>query len=166
MPAVLKVREVSLKNLLLTITSLLCTLLVMEGLTRLYYGTGDRIPPHPDPGVRDEWRWAKEHLAAGKAEVEGLSGFDPMLGWREPGTLADWILRKSWNPPTDPFIDDGLERTLFIGDSFTAGLHVEPNQTFPYGYGEQFSPQSRTFNLGVSGYGLDQMLLLYQELGP
>jgi len=45
--------------------------------------------------VRDEWRWAKEHLAAGKAEVEGLSGFDPMLGWREPGTLADWILRKS-----------------------------------------------------------------------
>jgi hypothetical protein len=155
-----------LKTLLLTATSLLLGLLLLEGCTRIYYAIGNRIPPHPDPGVRDEWRWAREHLDIGKAEVSGLSGFDPTLGWREPGTLADWINRKSWNPPADPFIDDGLERTLFLGDSFTAGLYVEPHQAFASEYGARYKPEGRTFNLGVSGYGLDQMLLLYRDTGP
>lgn len=154
-----------LKNATLTVISLLLTLVLLEGATRLYYAIGDRVPPHPDPGVRDEWRWAAEHLAAGQPVIEGLSGFDEMLGWREPGPLAQWLARKSWNPPPDPWRDDGVPRTLFLGDSFTAGLYVEPHQAFAYVYGQQFEPRGRALNLGVSGYGIDQMILLFEATG-
>lgn len=154
------------RNIVLSVLSILMTLLLLEIGTRFYYGSSDRIPPHADAGVRDEWRWADEHLRAGKPVVEGLSGYDPLLGWREPGELTDWIRRKGWNVPPDPLQDGLPHRTVFIGDSFTAGLHVEPREAFAAVFGSAFHPTEETFNLGVSGYGLDQMLLLYELEGP
>ena len=153
------------RNATVSLLSIVLTLAVLELAARLWYGSGDRIPPHPDAGVRDEWRWAAQHLAAGQPVVEGLSGFDPALGWREPGELADWIARKGWNTPADVFADAPPPRTLFIGDSFTAGLHVAPEEAFAFRYGIDHVPAGETFNLGVSGYGLDQMLLLYEQEG-
>ncbi len=154
-----------LKNGIATLLSLLFTLLLLEGLVRIYYAMDDRLPPYPDPGLRDERKWAAEHIAAGEPIVNGLAGYDAMLGWREPGELEEWLERKSWNPPPVPFEDDGIERTLFLGDSFTAGLYVEPHQAFAYRFGEVHQPHGRSLNLGVSGYGLDQMLLLYEVTG-
>ncbi len=58
----------------------------------------------------------------------------------------------------------GTVRMLVLGDSFPFGFGVEDDQTFP-ALLEQQSPNLEVPNLGVPGYGLDQMLIAYRVLG-
>ena len=58
----------------------------------------------------------------------------------------------------------GQTRVLILGDSYTFGLEVSDNETYPY-YLQQLLPQSEIMNFGVSGYGHDQMLIYLQEEG-
>lgn len=58
----------------------------------------------------------------------------------------------------------GKMRVLIFGDSFTFGTEVGDEETYPY-YLQQFLPNAEIINMGVFGYGHDQMLLYLKEEG-
>ncbi len=58
----------------------------------------------------------------------------------------------------------GRTRILFFGDSFTFGDEVSDDETYCH-YLQQALPQAEILNFGVHGYGHDQMLLLWREIG-
>lgn len=65
----------------------------------------------------------------------------------------------------------GVHRTLILGDSFTAGLHVPEADTYParlQAHLNARSPGDATFeviNAGVPGYSTAQELALFREVG-
>lgn len=52
---------------------------------------------------------------------------------------------------------------MVIGDSFTFGVHLQEGETAPAFLSQQLGPNWRGFNLGVPGYGIDQMVLSYEK---
>jgi hypothetical protein len=56
------------------------------------------------------------------------------------------------------------KRVIFIGDSFTFGEEVSDKETYPYYFGKLL-PNIEVINLGVHGYGHDQMLISLREQG-
>jgi hypothetical protein len=58
----------------------------------------------------------------------------------------------------------GKQRILIFGDSFTYGDDVSDHETYSY-YLQQLLPNAEIINMGVHGYGHDQMLVLLQEEG-
>jgi len=58
----------------------------------------------------------------------------------------------------------GKERILVLGDSFTFGTEVSDDETFSH-YLESDLPDTEVLNLGVQGYGQDQMLLYLKDEG-
>jgi hypothetical protein len=53
-------------------------------------------------------------------------------------------------------------RILILGDSFTFGDHVSDDETYSH-YLQQMLPHTEVINMGVHGYGHDQMLILLKE---
>jgi hypothetical protein len=58
----------------------------------------------------------------------------------------------------------GKQRIVVLGDSFTFGAEVADDQTFSH-FLESTLPNTEVLNLGVQGYGHDQMLLYLKEEG-
>lgn len=58
----------------------------------------------------------------------------------------------------------GNQRILVLGDSFTFGTEVSDDETYSH-YLESSLPHTEVINLGVQGYGHDQMLLYLKEEG-
>jgi hypothetical protein len=58
----------------------------------------------------------------------------------------------------------GKQRVLVLGDSFTFGTDVSDNETYSH-YLESILLETEVLNLGVQGYGQDQMLLYLREEG-
>lgn len=58
----------------------------------------------------------------------------------------------------------GKQRIIVLGDSFTFGAEVADDQTFSH-YLESKLTNTEVLNMGVQGYGHDQMLLCLQEEG-
>jgi hypothetical protein len=58
----------------------------------------------------------------------------------------------------------GIQRIVTLGDSYTFGDEVSDDETYSY-YLERLLPQTEVLNLGVHGYGQDQMLLYMQHDG-
>lgn len=58
----------------------------------------------------------------------------------------------------------GKRRIVVLGDSFTFGEEVSDDETYPH-YLEAALPNTEVLNLGVQGYGHDQMLLYLKEEG-
>src|SRR5262249_22825023 len=58
----------------------------------------------------------------------------------------------------------GITRILIFGDSFTFGDEVADDETCAARL-EQMLPGTEVVNLGVHGYGHDQMLLYLEEVG-
>ena len=55
-------------------------------------------------------------------------------------------------------------RILILGDSFTFGTNVSDEESYPY-YLERLLPGTEVLNMGIEGYGHDQMLLYLKEEG-
>lgn len=102
--------------------------------------------------------------------------YDPMLGWRGiPNAAGDFIQRdfnvKIKNNDTGfrgkkysyQKIDE-VERILVIGDSYVWGYGVEENDVFT-AIMERELKNTEIINLGCSGYGNDQELLLLESEG-
>src|SRR5262245_25220320 len=83
------------KNWVLVLASIGIALLAMEVSVRAYYASTGHPPPHPDPSVRAEWEWAREHLAAGRAALPGSATFDPNLGWLPDRDVERWLEQKA-----------------------------------------------------------------------
>ncbi len=101
---------------------------------------------------------------------------DPDLGWRPtPGVRVDdcfgdgvaltmnaqghrGAAETTVEAPADRY------RIVFLGDSFTMGYGVGDEQTFPH-QASVLMPRIESVNMGVSGYGLDQIYLAYVRDG-
>ena len=122
----------------------------------------------------------------GKAPPSGQPAFfwqeDPRFGWfHRPGAEGEYF-----NPPgeyrayarvnSQGLMDQeytlekppGVYRILVLGDSFTEGLRVPMDATF-HSVLEQMlldaGKHVEVINAGVAGWGTDQALLFYQEVG-
>ncbi len=154
------------KDLLLAVLSTLLGLLLLEGGVRIHYAGEDRVPPHADPSTRDEWEWIRRHQTAQIPPGDAMAGFDAELGWKFSADIDAWVRQKGHGLPVGDLAAEAIpERFLFIGDSFTQGLHVGDHENFAWQFGARHRPDAQVLNLGVSGYGPDQMLLLYESIG-
>ena len=121
------------------------------------------------------WRraWVRRHDAQTRIFYR-FDAFDPVRGWAVKPGLANVEVfdhdRLSTNskgirgPEYSYDKAPGKKRILILGDSFTFGDEVSDAQTYPH-YLQTLLPDSEFINLGVHGYGHDQMLLYLEEEG-
>ena len=146
--------------------------MVLEGLSRLFLAG-----VNPSGFDDASWRthWLRSHAERGELYYE-FDVFDPRLGWMARPGLRDEPafdgkvlntnslgLRGRTDPPLQKL--SGTEpRILVLGDSFTFGEEVDDDETYSARL-EEMLPGGEVLNFGVHGYGHDQMLLLFQDLG-
>jgi hypothetical protein len=131
-----------------------------------------RVQGQDDASTRHRW------LAAHRTNRQLAYGFDvhhPMRGWalrpgiRDLRVFGDRVLNsnslglrgRQERPYENPA---GVRRVVVLGDSFTFGEDVSDDETFCQRL-EQLLPGTEVLNLGVHGYGHDQMLLYLREEG-
>ena len=59
--------------------------------------------------------------------------------------------------------DGGSRRAVVLGDSFTFGVQLPETHTFPRMLNEFLGARWDVVNMGVPGYGIDQMVLAYDK---
>jgi hypothetical protein len=122
------------------------------------------------------WRrdWIKRHRTSSKIYYK-FDAYDPTKGWRPQANLRNMevFTNKVLNTNskglrgTSEFSYErtpGKQRILIFGDSFTYGDEVSDEETYSY-YLQQLLPNAEIINMGVHGYGHDQMLIFLQEEG-
>ncbi len=86
--------------------------------------------------------------------------YDPYLGWDK--NIQNGRIRKhnslSENDNKDVY------KIVTIGDSFTYGSEVGPNETYSF-YMQNILGNCNVLNMGVGGYGIDQAVLKYLKYG-
>ena len=101
--------------------------------------------------------------------------YDPSKGWKLKPSLRDVEIFRNKILNTNskgfrgkkefPYIKNKeMLRILILGDSFTFGDEVSDDETYSY-YLQEMLPHAEVINLGVHGYGHDQMLILLNEEG-
>ncbi|HXM20924.1 MAG TPA: GDSL-type esterase/lipase family protein [Terriglobales bacterium] len=116
------------------------------GLHRIHREwTGEYAVYHPTRG------WAL------KPDIKSMSVFDgKVLNSNSKGLRgkAEYAYQRT----------PGTRRIVVLGDSFTFGEEVSDDETYAH-YLEAALPSTEVLNLGVQGYGHDQMLLYLKEEG-
>lgn len=142
-------------NLILAVAVVLVTLFTCEALLALL----DILPPRPPlyPG---------EQIAARDSSVDAL------IGWKLPvsrtivGKTATYRSNAQGFRGSRSFAEPYTGRRLaFLGDSFTFGWGVEEAETFAALLESQLE-NSRSYNFGISGFGLDQMWMTLRHHVP
>ena len=90
---------------------------------------------------------------------------DPVLGWTAYKMEPD-INSQGFRDPKDfdqIDLNSGKIRVMILGDSFIYGANVEANQNIPGLLHSKLKDQYEIFNLGVPGWGIDQMYLAFQQ---
>ncbi len=101
--------------------------------------------------------------------------YDESLGWRYAPDKCVLYL----NSQQDYFVytnskgfrdsewaaPNGKRRVVFLGDSFTAGLYVEENESYVGLLKRAWANEFDVANLGTEGYGTDQEALLFESDG-
>jgi len=106
--------------------------------------------------------------------------FDPLVGWRYKQHLAEKRGLFSLNGHAASFFDGKQDKTgnsfqkaggriLFLGDSYTAGLHVPANNVFPKLIEDNLKGKTKDsfqiINCSVSAWATDQQLLFFESEG-
>ena len=150
-------------------------LALFEGAARLCFlipALSNRLQGDDDATWRR--RWIKKH-AKGVESHYAFDLFDPTKGWITKPNVRDMKVFK------DKFLNTnsrglrgtqeypyerqpGKARLLVLGDSLTFGDEVSDNESYPY-YLQQQIRDAEIINMGVHGYGHDQMLILLREEG-
>jgi hypothetical protein len=121
-------------------------------------------------------RWVGRYLFTDRAVFYSFDVFDPTKGWAlRPG------LRGARQPPFAPVSSNsrGVRgtaehppgrvpdrwRVVVLGDSFTFGEGVGDDETYPSRLQALLGSDAEVINLGVHGYGHDQMLIRLREEG-
>src|SRR5215475_14745174 len=149
---------------------------VFEGVARLAFSIpqiGKRLEANEDYTYRRNW--VREHQKTGTATYYAFDMYDPNKGWIPKANLRDV---KAYQDKLLNTNSKGLRgnkdfsyaknrnrlRILILGDSFTFGDEVSDNETYPH-YLQEMLPNTEIINMGVHGYGHDQMLILFKEEG-
>lgn len=132
----------------------------------------ERIQGHDDASKRLRWiasRTAKNELAYSFDVHHPTRGWALRPGIRDMTVFGDRVLssnsrglrgRREYAYEKAP----GVQRVLVLGDSFTFGEDVSDDETYAHFLEERLAGVE-VLNLGVHGYGHDQMLLYLQEEG-
>lgn len=98
---------------------------------------------------------------------EGITGFDPVLGWTPRPSLQhenyktnSQAIRALHDYPLQAA--DETKRSLCMGDSFTFGVAVGNDESYP-AQAEKLMPGSEWLNFGIPGGCLTQAYLRYRE---
>ena len=162
------------RRFLLLLAYLAFLVVLFEGTARLIYSvpwlarqftTGDEMSWHR--------RWIERHRDSGTQIFYRFDAYDPTKGWKSKPDLRNvWVFdSKVLNTNSLGFRgvreyayakDPERTRILALGDSFTFGDEVSDEETYPH-YLQETLPQTEVMNLGVHGYGHDQMLILLRE---
>ena len=123
------------------------------------------------------WRraWISRRKAIGTDIYYKFDIYDPSKGWISKPNLRDMKVfdNKVLNTNSKGFRgkneysyskEPDKVRILVLGDSFTFGDEVSDNETYSY-HLQEMTPNAEVINLGVHGYGHDQMLILLKEEG-
>ena len=110
-----------------------------------------------------------------KKNLKFIAEYDPVLGWRFKSghwdnyyglgkslTINQMGMRSSYEFQTSP--PKGMQRILCLGDSFTMGEELGDTQTWCDQL-RKMNPNIETMNMGVGGYGLDQIYLWFLDTG-
>jgi len=122
------------------------------------------------------WRrwWVHVHRS-GQEMLYGFDAYDPTKGWlprpnlRNVHAFGDKLLNtnsKGLRGADDYATDTRPDklRIVILGDSFTFGDEVADSETYAF-HLQQLLPDTDVINMGVHGYGHDQMLILLREEG-
>ena len=114
---------------------------------------------------RLQWR-GNGKLPGGRSEYEP----HPELGWAPK--KSNRLTKKGRKFTTNNLgfrslreydrIDHSKYVVMIVGDSFTYGVDADDNETWPAQL-QDMDPRLEILNLGVGGYGTDQMLLLIEK---
>lgn len=162
-------------RILLILVYLAFLAFIFEGSARLVF----RIPRFSYRLFLDEdysWRrdWIQRH-PAGTGIYYAFDNYDPSKGWvlkpnlRNVQVFGDRILNtnaQGFRGKRDFSYhkESGRQRILVFGDSFTFGDEVSDDETYSH-YLQEMLPGSDVINMGIHGYGHDQMLILLREQG-
>ena len=154
------------------ISYLVFLIIVLEVLCRVSLSNTTLLNSILNCDIDNSWRlrWILNHK---KLLKHSYHSYDSTKGWKckrkfncfENGKTVNFntkgvrgLSEYSYTKPKDKI------RILTIGDSFTFGEEVNNNQTFPF-YLQEILPNTEVINLGVCGYGHDQMYLYLKEEG-
>ncbi len=107
------------------------------------------------------------------AQVRGSTRIDPRLGWRfDPfarvnDTGPDFELEYECDADgfrATPRVAGANRRIVFVGDSFTFGVGVASAETFVERVAQELD-DVEVHNLGMAGFGVDQMLCALRDVG-
>ncbi|MCU0666913.1 MAG: SGNH/GDSL hydrolase family protein [Candidatus Omnitrophica bacterium] len=87
------------------------------------------------------------------AELEGIKYSINKQGFRDPRDFEDKRTIKK-------------NRIVILGDSFVFGLCVNEELSLPSLIQQKLGDSYEVFNLGMSGYGIDQMYITYKKYAP
>lgn len=149
--------------------------LFVEGTSRAVLSSDDffrRVAGNDEASWR--LRWVKRQRT-GRRLYYTFDDYHPTRGWALRANLRDVAvfegktlssnsrgLRGAQEHPVNK--PEGVTRIVVIGDSFTFGEDVGDDETWPSRL-QASMPGTEVLNLGVHGYGHDQMLLYLREEG-
>lgn len=165
-----------LKSVLFGIATGVLLLVLLEALARVVFSSEwflRRIQLMDMESSSCRVSWVHSH-PEGKERTDDLHMYDPITGWRYRPNVH-------LHPATNVTITTNLQgfrsthdysrpnhtqrpRIMVLGDSFAFGLEVSDSETYAY-YLQEMLPEVDVLNLGMGGYGLDQILLLLQQEG-
>jgi len=157
------------------LVAVLALLFFFEGFSRLVLSNDyifNKIASFDDSSFR--LKWIKKHQDS-KGIYYEFDIYDPTKGWiSRPGLRdKDVFDGKTLNTNSKGLRGEAEHmygkhpdklRILIVGDSYTFGDDVSDNETYPY-YLQQMFPHAEVINMGVHGYGHDQMLIFLKEEG-
>ncbi len=169
-------RILRLRAALLVAAYVLGVLVALEGVARAVLtipGFLDRVEnDHADVSWRLHWFRREGHKTG---IYYRFDTYHPVRGWAVTPNLRDVAAfpgarvssnsrgvrgRREHAQPKPR----GVVRLLVLGDSFTFGDEVSDDETYAADL-ERMLPDAEVVNLGVHGYGHDQMLLYLREVG-
>ncbi len=150
--------------------------ILFEGAARIVFST----PELAGRIQRDEtytWRrmWVARHRASGPEIYYGFDTYDSSRGWalrrniRQMTVFGNKVLctnSKGLRGQREFTYEKeaGKQRIIILGDSFTFGDEVSDDETYASRL-QQMLPRTEVINMGIHGYGHDQMLILLREEG-
>lgn len=145
-------------NALMFVASLLLAAALAEGLLRFALGPERLIPSAPETPALNE-RGNALRFYVRQQERKTFGGHDPWLGWDAGHPETRVRGRSSIAAPAA-----GQLRVVALGDSFTWGNEVAAEENFAHLL-DVADNGLQVLNMGVPGYGIDQMVLKYERHG-
>jgi len=151
------------KNMLLALCSIFFALVALEITLRLI--THQPVPPS---GPKTNWAIVPERV---------WTEYHPDLGWYHQKNKKAFLRKNGFeievNTNSQGFRGSreysiekpkGVKRILVLGDSFVFGWGVRDHETFCSKLEQQYK-NWEAIDLGVAGFGIDQILMSYRSIG-